>query len=120
MFRVIHRQGLKYGTRRMMAGDEFEIPDKRSRQQRILTKIGKIEPVLEPTPEPKRRGQPPKMPYEPVVVQPAGQAEAATGVAAMTVTELRSLAQERGHELPAHYLRKDELLEILGEESAEP
>ena len=63
------------------------------------------DPDVEPEPAPRRRGRPPK----------AAASVKADEYHEKTVAELREEAESRGVELPAGYVKKDDLVEAIEE-----
>ena len=95
----------RYRTRMMTAeGDTFEEPS--PKWSGFYARHGWATMVPDepaPAPAPRRRGRPPK-------AAPSGAAP----LEEKTVPELRELAEEKGVDLPGGYVRKDELVELVG------
>jgi hypothetical protein len=90
-------KSLKYQTRRLMAGDDFEV--KTPRKARILAAIGKAEVI------------PPRVAPPVAAVAPA--THPGSDLESMTVGQLRGLAEERGIELPPGYVTRAALIGML-------
>jgi hypothetical protein len=92
-----------YLTRHMWASDdEAEIEPACVDAARAMGYVEDIEP--EPAVAPRRRGRPPGRKAAPA---------ATSGLEDKTVPELREMAEEKGVELPAGYVRHDDLVDIV-------
>jgi hypothetical protein len=103
-------KSLKYQTRRLMAGDHFEV--KTARKARILAAIGKAEAIPHlPAQKPgdHRVGVEGECGPAGLYDYPGGGSD----LESMTVSQLRRVAEERGIELPPGYVTRATLLEIL-------
>lgn len=96
MVKLIATKPLTYRTRRLLPGDEFEATPRWAKCFKGVrrAKDAPPAPVVE---------APPMVETEPVL-----------GIEGMTRDELLDLAKERGVELPNGYVRRDELLALLG------
>ena len=93
-----------YMSRMLKVGDEFEATPV---DARFLVGDASAE---EADAAPKRRGRQPK------AADPAPETTEESDPSALTVAELRQRVEDRGLELPDHYVKKDELLAMLDED----
>jgi hypothetical protein len=97
---------MTYRTRRLLAeGDEFEVPPS---DARVFLKTKWAEEVGEPAPARRGPGRPPKAAAQ----TNSTSAEESWGP---TRADLLSRAEELGVELPAGYVAKDKLIELIAE-----
>lgn len=104
------RRIMSYRTRMMVAddGDEFEVGPS---DARILRKAKYAEDVGS-APAPRPRGRPPKA-REPEPESKQAVADEPKALEEHTVAELREMAEQRGHELPAGYVTHSALIGML-------
>jgi hypothetical protein len=115
MMRAIKKDVLKYRTRRLMAGDTFETTSERDAI--MLRKMGFAEDATVDKPAspvgPRSTVRQDETPAPPSPPPPAA-GEQGDDLNAMTRESLLALAEERGVELPSGYVKKDQLVELLG------
>lgn len=110
MVRLRAKREMTYMTRMLKPGDSFEATP-------IDARFLLGDESAEEAEEAPRRGRPLKeREPEPWPEQPAVTDEPMADEKELedcTVAELRALVEQRGIDLPTHYLRKDELIEML-------
>ena len=121
--RLVANKALKYATRQMQAGDEFEVLN------RNHAKVLKAAKLARNAPEPTFKRGPGRPRKEPVATMPEPEeAPAAASAAAtepdddpedgddldeLTNAELMTRARERGVELPDGYIKNEDLIARL-------